>query len=466
MPKDTTTAEPTLYRVPITVEVTRLGATAMQAFLGTGRLALTRPRGRPIATRAAREMRNSFAALGPTYVKLGQIIASSPGVFPESLSNEFRTLLDRVPPADPALIRELIVQQLGDIPEEVFGSFDAAPFASASIAQVHHATLKSGERVVVKIQRPGIKLRLAADLQILHRLASVLEKSSYGRMLNAREVIEDFAANLREELDFVTEANSMEAWLASIIESPYVDRVRVPKVYWEHTTSRVLTMEHVQGVRVDNVEAITGAGHDGVRLIKSILFSLLESAFHGGLFHGDLHAGNVLVDDDGRIVFLDFGIVGRFDDATRIILRQLLGDLLVRNDFESVGRGLYALGAVRKPAGAAEAAKDIRTFTAPLISTNLSSLSYAKLGKQIADLAKIYDAKLPRELVLVGKQLLYVERYMKLLAPEWEAIGDPDLFSYVGGLLSEAEAERSATAAARSSEAVGKPTHDGPSPAL
>ncbi|MFI9508669.1 ABC1 kinase family protein [Nocardia sp. NPDC052566] len=422
-------------RVPIRVELARIGATMWQVVVGLVKLLVHRPRGRSLPVRAAIEAREVFTRLGPTYVKFGQIIASSPGVFPEVLSSEFRTLLDRVPPADPARVRALIAEDLGAPPEQVFATFDATPLASASIAQVHRATLHSGEQVVVKIQRPGITQRLGADLQILRRVAWLAEKSVYGRMLNASEVIVDFADNVGAELDFAREAASMEEWFAGLADTAYAARVRVPRIHWAQTTARVLTMEYVAGTRIDDLAALEKAGREGKQLVKTILFSLLESALRRGLFHGDLHAGNILVDGDGRIVLLDFGIVGRFDPPTRDLMRQLIVDLLVRNDFEAVSRTFYRLGAVGKPmASSREAAEEIDRLTAPLKGTALSNLSFGTIGKTLIDFAKIHDAKIPRDLVLVGKQLLYVERYMKLLAPAWEPIGDLELLVYVGGL--------------------------------
>ncbi|MFX0578909.1 ABC1 kinase family protein [Nocardia nepalensis] len=431
-----------LQPVPARVELARIAATAVQAAKSGARVLLRR-RECPARERAAHELRNGFAALGPTYVKLGQLIASSPGVFPEVVSNEFRTLLDRVPPADPAAIEQVLHTELGATPTDIFAWFDPEPLASASIAQVHRARLISGEEVVVKIQRPAIKLRLAADLQIMKRIAAGLELSAYGRMLSAREIVEDFETSLREELDFATEARAMEEWIGTVANSQFADQVRVPRVYWAHTTSRVLTMEYIDATRIDDADAIHAAGFDGVQLVRTLLLSLLESAFHGGIFHGDLHAGNVLIDDKGKLVYLDFGIVGRFDASTRVILRQLIGDLLVHKNFEAAGRALYKMGAVRRPGTVKDAAKEIRDFTDPLVTTDLGNLSYTALGRQLASLAKTYDARLPRELVLVAKQLLYVERYMKLLAPKWEAIGDPELFVYMVNVLNEAEAERS-----------------------
>lgn len=423
-----------------------MGATAWQVVRGGGRLLLSRPKGRPLAQRAAQEARAGFVHLGPTYVKLGQLIASSPGVFPEVLSDEFRSLLDRVPPADPQAVAALLAEQLGAPPEELFAAFDPVPLASASIAQVHRATLKSGEQVVVKIQRPGIKARLAADLQILERVARLLELSEYGRMLSARDVVEDFADNLNDELDFHTEAAAMSEWPGAIAGSPFADRVRVPRVHWDLCTAKVLTMEWIEAIRIDDAAAVRAAGFDGPELLETILLSFLESAFRAGLFHGDLHAGNVLVDPAGRVVFLDWGIVGRFDDRTRVLVRRLVGELLVHNDFESAGRTLFAMGAVRKPADTKDAADHIRSVAAPLASSNLGVLSYAQFGRQIAEVAKRYQAKLPRELVLVGKQLLYVERYMKLLAPQWKPLEDPAVVGYLGGLLTQIEKESRARA--------------------
>ncbi|WP_234974515.1 ABC1 kinase family protein [Williamsia sterculiae] len=418
-------------------EAYRVGVTALQLARGGAEFALGFRSPLPISQRAAREIRNVFERLGPTYVKLGQLIASSPGVFTPALSREFETLLDRVAPAPPEVIDAVLTEAFGARPAAVFAEFDSQPIASASIAQVHTATLHSGEHVVVKVQRPGIAARLSADVQILERLAELVELSPYGRMLSAKDVVDDFATGLNAELDFRNEAQAMEEFVAGLADTPFAERVRVPTVHHEFTTDEVLTMERVDAVRIDDARAVRTAGHDGTAIVRTLLLSFLESAFHGGLFHGDLHAGNVLVDDQGRLVLLDFGIVGRFDPRTRRILRQLVGDLLVRNDYESASRAMFALGAVRKPGTTREGAKDIRRFTAPLAGKDLAGMSYTQLGRQLATLAKAYDARLPRELVLVGKQLLYVEKYMKLLAPQWRAITDRELFTFMSNILTE-----------------------------
>lgn len=430
-----------LDRVPLPVEVARVGATGWQV-TRTGARVVANLAGRgSLQHKVLREIPQTFADLGPTYVKFGQIIASSPGAFGEALSREFRGLLDRVPPADNRAVHRLLREELGDEPQHLFATFEDEPFASASIAQVHYATLHSGEEVVVKIQRPGIRRRIAADLQILKRGAQVAELAQLGRRLSAQDVVADFAENLAEELDFRLEAQSMDAWVSHMHASPLGRNIRVPQVYWDHTSERVLTMERVHGTRIDDAAAIRKAGFDGVELVKALLFSVFEGGLRHGLFHGDLHAGNLNVDAEGRIVFFDFGIMGRIDPRTRWLLRELVHALLVTKDHAAAGRIVVLMGAVGNVKPQGQAAEDLAAFTTPLTMTSLGDMSYAEIGKQLSALAEAYDVKLPRELVLIGKQFLYVERYMKLLAPRWQMMSDPQLTGYFANFMVEISRE-------------------------
>ncbi|BBZ06414.1 hypothetical protein MDOR_05830 [Mycolicibacterium doricum] len=426
---------PRLDRVPLPLEAARIGVTGWQV-TRTGARVLTTLGGRGnLAQKVVKQVPQTFADLGPTYVKFGQIIASSPGAFGESLSREFRSLLDRVPPADPKAVHQLFKDELGDDPESLYKSFDDKPFASASIAQVHYATLHSGEEVVVKIQRPGIRRRVAADLQILKRGARIVEFAKLGQRLSAQDVVADFADNLAEELDFRLEAQSMDAWVSHMHASPLGRNIRVPQVYWDLTSEKVLTMERVSGVRIDDAAALRKKGFDGTELVKALLFSLFEGGLRHGLFHGDLHAGNLYVDDDGKIVFFDFGIMGRIDPRTRWLLRELVYALLVTKDHAAAGKIVVMMGAVGTVKPEAEAARDLEKFTTPLTMSTLGDMSYAQIGRQLSALADAYDVKLPRELVLIGKQFLYVERYMKLLAPKWQMMSDPQLTGYFANFM-------------------------------
>ncbi|MGL5444230.1 MAG: ABC1 kinase family protein, partial [[Mycobacterium] stephanolepidis] len=348
---------------------------------------------------------------------------------------------DQVPPANPQTIRSMLTDELGAPPEDVFGSFDEVPFASASIAQVHKATLKDGTAVVVKIQRPAIRTRLAADLQILKQIARGLELTEMGRMSNIYEVMQDFEANLAEELDFTLEAQAMRDWTAGLAGSEYAPKVRVPQLYSELCTDKVLTMEYVEGIRIDNADEIRAAGFDGPEVVKTLMLTLFDSAFAAGTFHGDLHAGNLMVDPEGRIVFLDFGIVGRLDQRTRKTLRELIGALIIEPDDEAAARTLIKLGAIDPGADPAKVAESLRKVTRPM-GTSLGKISYGTIGRQLTALGREHDAILPKEFILVGKQLLYVERYTKLLAPDWQPVGDPEILSYFGTLISEYQQAR------------------------
>jgi ubiquinone biosynthesis protein len=426
-----------LDRVPLPVEAARMAVTGWQVTRTAARIVSKLPGKDAWQSKMIKQLPQTFTDLGPTYVKFGQIIASSPGAFGEPLSREFRGLLDRVPPADTKEVHKLFVEELGGDPAELFAEWDEEPFASASIAQVHYATLHSGEEVVVKIQRPGIRRRVAADLQILKRFAQAIELAKLGRRLSAQDVVADFSDNLAEELNFRLEAQSMEAWVSHLHASPLGKNIRVPQVHWDFTSDRVLTMERVQGIRIDDVAAIRKAGFDGTELVKALLFSLFEGGLRHGLFHGDLHAGNLYVDDQGRIVFFDFGIMGRIDPRTRWLLRELVYALLVKKDHASAGKIVVLMGAVGTTKPEAEAAKDLERFATPLTMKTLGDMSYADIGRQLSTLADAYDVKLPRELVLIGKQFLYVERYMKLLAPKWQLMSDPQLTGYFANFMVE-----------------------------
>jgi predicted unusual protein kinase regulating ubiquinone biosynthesis (AarF/ABC1/UbiB family) len=410
----------------------RRGATTGWVLARHGVRVLRQRRQPERAALAAREARDAFAELGPTYVKLAQLIASSPGLFPEVLSEELRTLLDRVPPIPYDDVRDVIRAELGDDPSKIFARFDPEPLASASIAQVHTAELLDGTDVVVKIQRPGIRDRLAADLRILMRLARILERTSAkGRMANPIAVVEDFAATLSEELNFVVEARSMETFDANLRAFGKNDSVRVPMVHWPLTTPRVLTMERIHGYKIDDLAQLNTTGWDLADALKKGVRAWMEAALEHGFFHGDVHAGNLMLDTDGNITFLDFGIVGRLDAKTKEIIRHGLPALIVHGDFQEVAKAIYEMGAVLKPADLEQSAADIAEIVEPILGKPLSEISYGQVLIDIVRIGTRYEVRLPRELVLVAKQMLYFERYAKLMAPDWNILNDPDLIGFL-----------------------------------
>jgi predicted unusual protein kinase regulating ubiquinone biosynthesis (AarF/ABC1/UbiB family) len=393
---------------------------------------IQRTRNEDRSAAGANELRRAFEELGPTYVKLAQLIASSPGLFPDVLAEEFRACRDEVPPVPAAEVIEVITAELGAHPDALFRRFERKPLASASIAQVHTAELVDGTEVVVKVQRPGIAPRLRSDLAILDRIARLLERTSAkGRMANPAAVVEDFAATLAQELNFVIEARSMERFEAGLRRFGTNDNVRVPTVHWPLTTPRVLTMERIHGYKIDDLARLGTTGWDLGTALKRGVRAWMEGALEHGFFHGDVHAGNLMLDTDGNIVFLDFGICGILDDATRDIVRTGLPALLVDKDFQAVATAIYEMGAVLRPADLEQSARDIAEIVEPILGRPLSEISYGQVLIDIVRIGTRYEVRLPRELVLVAKQMLYFERYAKLMAPDWAILNDPELIGFL-----------------------------------
>ncbi|HVT75645.1 MAG TPA: AarF/UbiB family protein [Acidimicrobiales bacterium] len=381
-------------------------------------------------------LRRSFAELGPTFVKFGQLIASSPGLFPEGLSNEMRKLLDSVP-AEPAhRIRKVIARDLGADVDTLFASFDDVPVAAASIAQVHRAVLRDGTRVAVKVRRPHLRRRVEQDLRLLRLLAFVLARvGAVGEMLNPTAIVDDLATTLRAELDFRGEAASIERFAANLATTPAAHKVVVPRVIDGMVSKRVLVMTYVDGVPVDDGASLRAAGFDLEDLVRTSVSAWLDGALGHGFFHGDVHAGNLFVTPAGEVAFLDFGIMGTLDDHTRTVLKRTVPALFLSGDFEAVVQAVFDLGAASPDAAVdmAQATEDVRALLEPVLAKSIMELSYGESLSQVLSVATKYHVVLPRSLVLLSKQLLYFERYARELAPDYVILSDPSILGHLMG---------------------------------
>jgi ubiquinone biosynthesis protein len=225
------------------------------------------------------------------------------------------------------------------------------------------------------------------------------------------------------------------------------DGVRTPSVRWPYTTPRVLTMERIHGFKIDDLAQLDTQGWDLAGALKRGVRAWMEAALEHGFFHGDVHAGNLMLDNDGTVVFLDFGITGRLDEKTKEIVRHGLPALLVHGDFVEVAKAIYELGAVLKPADLEQSARDIAAIVEPILGKPLSEISYGQVLIDIVRIGTRYEVRLPREMVLVAKQMLYFERYAKLMAPDWNILNDPDLIGFLfEGLETHAVGEEGAAA--------------------
>jgi aarF domain-containing kinase len=372
-------------------------------------------------------VRRSFEDLGPTYIKLGQLVASSQGLFPERYCTEFRKCLDQVRPFPYADVQRILREDLGRDPDEVFESIDPQPLASASIAQVHAARLKDGQDVVIKVQRPRIDEVVEADLRVLRLAARLMSLVPIGELANPRGVVEDFEANIREELDFRREAENM-AEFNRIMDEHGQSQVAAPKAAKGLTTRRVLVMERFFGHRVDDVEKLRAAHFDGEEKLLLGMRAWFQCMILHGFFHGDVHAGNLMALEDGRIGFLDFGIVGRFprerrDQVTDYLLAFATGD------FRKLADVLAAMGSTSAKVDLDALAKDLAAAYAPMMASEGSSMKYADIIPATMRTAIRHGLRMPRDFVLVVKQMLYFDRYAKVLAPSLNVFRDPRIIS-------------------------------------
>ncbi|HET6832363.1 MAG TPA: AarF/UbiB family protein [Acidimicrobiales bacterium] len=367
----------------------------------------------------------AFMALGPTFVKLGQLIASSPGMFPAPLANACMRTLDDVPPfaADEALA--MVEEDLGAAGAEIFTDFDPLPLSAASIAQVHACTLADGREAVLKIQRPAIRDRMNRDLRMLYRMARLVDRTRTGHLMNAPGVVEDLHQVTNEELNFALEAHRQAEFRDHIGAFGDNRWITAPVVYWDHCGPRVICMERLRGTPMDRFAEIRARGIDGELVLRRGLKAWMEATLVHGPFHGDVHAGNIWVLDDGRAAYLDFGIMGQLPEAHRQALRDAQYTVMIDGDYTRIVRAWQRIGILSDDVGPVdEVAARLKAVLDPMFDMTLGEVSLSFVLRQQLELQHEYGARAARELVLVSKQLMYFERYAKELAPEYNMARD------------------------------------------
>lgn len=372
-------------------------------------------------------VRRAFEDLGPTYLKLAQMIASSHGLFPEAYCREFTKTLDRVRPFSFAEVEHILTQDLHAPLAERFSFVDPVPLASASIAQVHAARTLDGRELVLKIQRPGIERRVVADMRILRVGAWLLSLFPRLELANPVAIVDDFARTLSEELDFELEAHNMDEFNDMMRALGHHD-VRAPIVDHAFTSRRIIGMERFRGVRVDDVEAIGKRAVDPEAKLVHGLRCWFQSLIIYGFFHGDVHAGNLMLLDDGALGFLDFGIIGRFSRETR----RLITDYIIAfatGQYRDLARVMLQMDAIAYGVDLEQLARDLERAYAPMLKLSFGDIKYGDLLPEIMRVSVKHRVRLPREFVLVTKQMLYFDRYAKLLAPRLNIFSDPRLVS-------------------------------------
>ena len=385
---------------------------------------------------------DGFIRLGPTFVKLGQVIASSPALFPRPLAEAAGRCLDEVPPFDAATARAVIATDLGRPVEDIFLRFDDRPLSAASIGQVHACQLPDGREAVVKVQRPDIRRRMTTDLRIMHRLARLLDRHvEFARRANTVAVVEELHEVTFGELNPALEAWRQERFRERIGSFGDNRWVTVPEIHWNYCGPHMICMERMYGIPMDDFEGIRARRIDGELVLRRGAKVWLEAVAVHGPFHGDMHAGNLWVLDDGRSTFLDFGIVGELPEPYRRLVRQVFYTFMIDEDFSRIARAYKDVGVITDEMGTdEEVGERLRLVMAPMLRT-AGGVSLGDFLIAALEMMKGYGMTGPKELVLVAKQLLYMERYTKALAPQWHIA--TDLF-LIRNIFPEAAAARAA----------------------
>ncbi len=415
-------------RLPPGRRVVRVGAELVRAVGGWYLIERRQGRreGRPELSRAglSRRLRVAFQTLGPTYIKLGQILSSGEGVFPPELVSEFRLLRDRVPPESFEAVRAVVEADLGRPLEDLFLRFDRAPLAAASIAQVHAATLRTGEEVVVKVQRPAVAATVRTDLAAMSWIAPYLiGRIPVSALANPPALVELFAETIVEELDFRLEADNMLD-IARVLATTGQRSVVVPRPHPDLVTRRVLVMERLSGFSFEDVAGMRAAGIDTAAVVRALMICFLEGAVLFGVFHGDLHGGNLFVRPDGTVALLDYGITGRLDEPRRLaFLRMLMGGTI--NDPKLQLAALRDLGALPADTDLDAVIRDLGIDQPVKDPTTMAPEELLAEIRTIIKHLLAYGARFPKVLMLYVKDLLFLDGALATLAP------DVDLFQEV-----------------------------------
>lgn len=381
-------------------------------------------RGREKSRRGiSRKLRKRFVKLGSAYIKLGQVISSGEGLFPEQLVDEFKLLRDQVPPESYHEVVALIEQELSRPLESVFSYFEREPLAAASIAQVHRATLVTGEEVVVKVQRPKVRDLVHKDIAALSWLAPrLVGRIPITALANPPALVELFAETICEELDFRLEADNMLC-IARVLNQTKQSSIVVPRPYLDLVTERVLVMEKMEGYVFDDVVSMHKVGIDTQKLLQSGMIAFMEGALIHGVFHGDLHGGNLFVQDDGTTALLDFGITGRFDERRRKAFMRLIIAGTSGNIRQQVV-ALRDIGAFPEDTDIDEVIKDLDLEGPTKDPTQMTS---EQLTTEMRDITKKllgYGAHAPKELMLFVKNLVFLDGATAKLAPNLDILSE------------------------------------------
>lgn len=372
----------------------------------------------------AERVRRTLEELGPTYIKLGQLLSGRGDLLPPGFAEELTKLLDAAPAFPYEKVVEQIERELGGPPEKVFASFEREPIAAASIGQVHRATLHSGERVVVKVQRPNIEQTVRSDLDLLLRQAQFWERrSEIARSYNVTEIVEELGYALRNELDYTSEAQNIDRFYHTYANHP---TIRIPRVYWEYTTRRVIVMEELVGIKLTDLDRLRREKYDLPAIARVGTEFYMKQIFEDGFFHADPHPANLMVVDD-QIAVLDYGMVAFISHR----LRDQLGDLLVAiisQEAERATTVLVRMGVITRATNLRELERDIQRMMGRYLGLPLQQMDVAQILSEIFSIAFMHHIRLPSDFALLIRTMIILNGVGCQLDPDYRLVEELEPF--------------------------------------
>ncbi|AIE61642.1 ABC1 kinase family protein [Bacillus methanolicus] len=370
-------------------------------------------------------VRSCLQELGPTFIKMGQIASTRRDLIPEYITQELEKLQDRVPPFSFDQVRQIIEEELGESIETIFDEFHETPLAAASIGQVHYARLYSKESVAVKIQRPNIRNVIETDLEILEDLARLMElRMDWAKRCQLRDMIEEFAKSLRTELDYRTEGRNAEKIANQFTGN---STICIPKIYWDYSTKKVLTMGYIEGVRVNDLKKMGEKGYNRKVIAERLAQSFFHQILIEGFFHGDPHPGNVLVLPGEVIALLDFGMMGRLNHDMKYQFASLVISLK-RGNTDGIIKVVSRMGLIPEDIDMELLRQDIDDLKDKYYDVPLSQISIGEAINDLFTVAFHHRIRIPADLTILGKSLLTLEGVVESLDPEFSIMNVAEPF--------------------------------------
>lgn len=365
------------------------------------------------------KLQKSLQELGPTFIKLGQIASTRRDIVPEPIAKELEKLQDDVQCFSYEQVESIFMEAFGQSPNELFVDFAMTPLATASIGQVHRAELPTGEIVAIKIQRPNIKETMNTDLDILFHIARLIEeKTKWGKTYQIVDMIEDFSTSLRNELDYLMEGRNAER-----INKQFVDdeTVHIPNIHWEYTANKILTMEMIHGIKVNNASRLDAEGYDRKLIAKRIANSLFSQVLDHGFFHGDPHPGNIYIMPQNVISYLDFGMVGRLNDQMKHHFASLL-IAVQQNSSKQMVEVFEAMELLDHVENSNALERDLDHLLVKYYDAALSTISLGQLLIDIFSIAYRHQVEIPADITVLAKAILTAEEVIEQLDPSFNII--------------------------------------------